>query len=323
MKYLILLPLLFILFSFGNSPANSEQQPNQFNITSCKKDATVKKDQAKINFKLSTSLNAIVVDTVRMSYNGILATLRPDSLGQVSLSLKSGKYAFQFFLNSSHQEIYSDSVEIKGGCVTEILLVFDYVWIEVSPAKPVIYVYPDATQHVNIQLEFAGKLGFTYPAYENGWDFVADPDGTIHMNEKEYDYLFWDGESKINPNEVDLTTGFIVDKDSLADFFEAKLTSMGLSPRERQDFITYWCPLMQENKKSYVHFMFNEEYDTMASLKITPTPDHVFRVFMVWADANEMDKSNLAEQQIESFQRSGFSVVEWGGSEAATISDLL
>jgi hypothetical protein len=156
-----------------------------------------------------------------------------------------------------------------------------------------------------------------------GWNFSADPNGTIYMNGKEFDYLFWDGETDINMNLVEEQKGFIVERDSLSDFFEAKLTVMGLTPRERQDFITYWCPRMQENGKSYVHFMFNDEYENVAALRITPAPDEVFRIFMLWSDAAEIDATAVSDQEIQSFTREGFSVVEWGGAHMPQLTDLL
>ena len=98
---------------------------------------------------------------------------------------------------------------------------------------------------------------------------------------------------------------------------------MGLNSRERQDFITYWCPLMQVNEKNYIHFMFNEEYNTIASLKVTPAPKNIFRVFMVWSDASEIDVKNVHPQTTETFSRDGSTVVEWGGAEAKRLGDVL
>ena len=143
------------------------------------------------------------------------------------------------------------------------------------------------------------------------------------MDEKEYDYLFWDAKSQLDVTKTDIHAGFIVNKDSLTGFFATQLTAMGLTPREQQDFITYWCPLMQDSEKSYVHFMFNEECNSIATLDITPTPDHIFRVYMIWSDASEINPATIHEQKIESFHREGFSVVEWGGANAEFISDML
>jgi hypothetical protein len=57
----------------------------------------------------------------------------------------------------------------------------------------------------------------------------------------------------------------------------------------------------------------DEEYTSQAPLTITPTPDSMQRVFMVfqWLDQPIVVK----EQILKPFERSGFSVIEWGGSE--------
>lgn len=45
--------------------------------------------------------------------------------------------------------------------------------------KPVIYLYPEETTEVSVLLDFNGELTTTYPAYDNGWRVVAEPDGTL------------------------------------------------------------------------------------------------------------------------------------------------
>ncbi|MCL2615828.1 MAG: hypothetical protein FWD30_03410, partial [Dehalococcoidia bacterium] len=42
-----------------------------------------------------------------------------------------------------------------------------------QPAKPVIYLYPDATSEVTVKLRYNGILDFTYPAYDDGWHVTA------------------------------------------------------------------------------------------------------------------------------------------------------
>ena len=51
----------------------------------------------------------------------------------------------------------------------------------------------------------------------------------------------------------------------------------------------------------------------MAKLEITPNPDSVLRVFMVYKPLEE--KNEIEEPVLESFDRNGFTVVEWGGTE--------
>ena len=53
-------------------------------------------------------------------------------------------------------------------------------------------------------------------------------------------------------------------------------------------------------------------YDDSAKLDITPAPDSILRVFMAY---KPLDKPiEVPEQVFQPFERSGFTVVEWGGS---------
>lgn len=45
-------------------------------------------------------------------------------------------------------------------------------------AKPVIYLYPESKTDVAVKLAYAGELTCTYPAYQDGWNVSASPDGT-------------------------------------------------------------------------------------------------------------------------------------------------
>ena len=325
MKYLLFAPLLLLFMAFLPKQQDREKLRMTCAVSFSNPDSTLPKGEASIEFSCSDAHGISANKMILMSYNGIQDTLVTDKNGKASMTVKAGLYKFQFYLNAEHYEIYSDSILIKAAHKTGIDLTFESSWEPAVAEKPVIYVYPDKTKQINVQLGLNGNLGYTYPQYTEGigWNFTADPDGTIHMNGKEFNYLFWDGETVINMNWVEEQKGFIVEKDSLSDFFEAKLTTMGLTPRERQDFITYWCPRMQENEKSYVHFMFNDEYENVAALNVTPKPDHVFRIFMLWSDAAEIDATAVSDQEIQSFTREGFSVVEWGGAKMPQLADQL
>lgn len=265
-----------------------------------------------------------VTDSIRFSYNGKTGVLFPDKTGTAIVTVPSGHTRFQFLLNTYYYEVYSDTLNLKGGHTVNMDVIFESAETQINVDKPVIYVYPDVTQSINIQLHVQGTLGFTYPAYNvpgnsdsavSGWTFRADPDGSLHMNGKEYDYLFWDGTIEVTNTFNLKPTGFIVQRDSLVSFFEKQLTVMNLSPREQQDFITYWCPRMQKNEMSYIRFAFNEAYDQFATMKVFPQPKNIFRVMMVWQDATEMETIEILPQNIPTAKRDGFTVIEWGGTE--------
>lgn len=170
---------------------------------------------------------------------------------------------------------------------------------EMMVGKPVIYLYPQETTNVEVKLDFNGELIATYPNYNNGWSVTAEPDGTLtnQTDGREYSYLFWEG---LYDHNWDLSTGFVVrGKDTIA-FLQEKLAKLGLTPREYNEFIVYWYPLMKDNPYNLIHFA-GKEYTDAAPLTITPTPDSLLRVFMVYKPVTE--KIEIPEQSLASFER--------------------
>ena len=182
---------------------------------------------------------------------------------------------------------------------------------ELVEEKPVIYLYPEAEQEIEVELDYAGELTCTYPEYQDGWHVVAQPDGTMvdNVTGKEYSYLFWEGKSDV---EYDLSKGYVIPGEDTAEFLEMKLNELGLNRKEANEFIVYWLPRMQENTYNLITFQ-DEVYKNVAKLEITPNPDSVLRVFMVYKPLEE--KNEIEEPVLESFDRNGFTVVEWGGTE--------
>lgn len=180
--------------------------------------------------------------------------------------------------------------------------------------KPVIYLYPEETMDVNVTVDFnnGGYFTCTYPEYNSnyGWNVTANPDGTIKniSDGREYSYLYWEGESD---TKWDLSSGFVVEGSDTAAFLQEKLKYLGLIPREYNEFIVYWLPLMQNNNYNLITFQ-TTAYENSASLNISPEPDSVLRVFMAYLPLE--NKIDLPEQAIEPFERTGFTVIEWGGT---------
>ena len=109
-----------------------------------------------------------------------------------------------------------------------------------------------------------------------------------------------------------MSKGFVVKREDTADFLREKLAEMGLTPRESNEFIIYWLPLMQENECNLITFQ-TEQYEKNAVLDIDPVPDSLLRIFMVYEECDP--DTEIAPQKFEPFERNGFTVVEWGGSE--------
>ncbi len=184
---------------------------------------------------------------------------------------------------------------------------------EVYADKPVIYLYPEAETDVHVELELTeAELSTTYPKYNNGWDVTASPDGSL-LNKADgshHKYLFWDA---VNcRTRFDFSEGFCVAGNDTESFLKEKLTYMGLTEEEMNEFIVYWLPLMEHNKYNLIAFQ-GDAYTNSAKLNITPTPDSLLRIFMTYIPLEEA--VDIEPQQFETFERKGFTVVEWGGSE--------
>ena len=150
----------------------------------------------------------------------------------------------------------------------------------------------------------------TYPAYGNGWNVRAYPDGHLinYSDSQEYSYLFWEGFPR-NAN-WDLSEGYCVAGADTVSFLQQKLRDFGLLPKEYNEFIVYWLPQMQNNPYNLITFQW-EEYERIAQLDITPAPDLVLRVFMVFEPIQEpVEISHPSERAV--LVRQGFTVVEWG-----------
>lgn len=182
---------------------------------------------------------------------------------------------------------------------------------EAVTKKPVIYLYPASEQIVSVKLDYKGKLTCTYPEYKDGWKVKAKPDGTLTniADGREYSYLYWEG---VSNDKWDMSKGFVVKGNDTEKFLQEKLEYLGLTPKEYNEFIVYWLPIMQENKYNLITFA-GADYENKAQLKITPQPDSILRIMMVFKSLDKPIK--VEEQKLKPFERKGFTVVEWGGTE--------
>ena len=176
--------------------------------------------------------------------------------------------------------------------------------------KPVIYLYPEEETNVSVELILDGKLTCTYPAYNAGWNVTAAPDGTLtDAKGQTYNYLYWEGETNA---QWDMSKGFCVKGEDTAAFLEDALEKLGLNRKEANEFIVYWLPLMEQNPYNIISFQTDIYTDT-AELQIDPAPDTMIRVFMTVKASDYMIR--LLPQKLTALERSGFTVVEWGGTE--------
>ena len=178
--------------------------------------------------------------------------------------------------------------------------------------KPIIYIYPQEETKVSVKVGYPENLICTYPKYEDGWDVIASPDGTLKdiKTGRNLYALYWEG---IRTKEGNIEDGFVVKGENVASFLEEKLDILGLNDREAEEFIVYWLPILEKNEYNFIRFYEKEEIDEMMPLEINPEPETLIRVLMGW---KKLDKNiEVKEQELEKVQRTGYTVVEWGGTE--------
>ncbi|MBQ9331205.1 MAG: hypothetical protein IJ221_09560 [Oscillibacter sp.] len=71
---------------------------------------------------------------------------------------------------------------------------------------------------------------------------------------------------------------------------------------------------MEANPYNRIAFQ-SDTYTSHAQLTVSPEPDRVLRVFMAWQGLDA--PVTLPAQELSSLQRTGFTVVEWGGAEVS------
>lgn len=211
---------------------------------------------------------------------------------------------------TTQKNVYCDN---KNGRVEADLMSIDISTFEIQPGvayKPVLYLYPEQEMPVAVKLTPNGGLTCTYPVYNNGWQVMAAPDGTLTDSRGQtYNYLYWEGDVLA---QYDLSKGFCVAGEDTAAFLEEALEKLGLTRREANEFIVYWLPLMQENPYNIISFQ-TDAYTDAAPLQITPAPDTLIRVFMTWkASAVPVV---IEPQTLDAPTRTGFTAIEWGGTQ--------
>lgn len=179
--------------------------------------------------------------------------------------------------------------------------------------KPIIYLYPEEETELKVKLGAPERITTSYPKYTDGWDVVAYPNGDLvdkATGNKLYS-LYWEGESK---EAKKLSSGFVIKGEDSAKFLEEKLDILGLNYKEKEEFIVYWLPKLEAHKYNHIYFEETDAIEEDMPLELSARPDTIIRVRMLFEgldDYKEVPEQKLAPAPA----RTGFMVVEWGGSE--------
>lgn len=171
--------------------------------------------------------------------------------------------------------------------------------------KPAIYLYPEETLKIKVSLSINGEITISEPEYNDGWDVVVEPGGTI---ESRYDYLFY--EARLNylktPDE-----GWCVEYEHLEIWMNTTLNELGLNEKESKDFKDFWLDFLPIANYYEIKLLSKEYLDSNMGLLIDPKPETIIRVLLTFSPYQ--NAFEIATPLIETPIRSGFTVVEWGG----------
>lgn len=174
--------------------------------------------------------------------------------------------------------------------------------------KPVIYLYSEEEINLTIKFKDESRLKTTYPKYNDGWNVSVSGD-KINDGNNDYYGLFYD---EIRTYEVDFSEGFYVEAANAISFLEEKLDYLGFNYKERNEFIMYWLPILEDNGASLVYFEQTEERNNECPLEMSINPESMLRI-IVHIKKTEYN-TKISEEKLNKFDRNGFTLVEWGGT---------
>jgi len=182
---------------------------------------------------------------------------------------------------------------------------YDLAFLEYAQVEaPNLYLYPENTMAVSVELDIAGDGYITesQPPYGDGWNVMATPEGIINDI---YDYLFY--EVKI-PVPVNHDTGWLLDGTDLESELSGVLNKYGFDGREMDDFMEYWLPRLES---APWFALYPQNADSMVILDISPPPDNILRAIFLIRPLPKPVSIPLPPDP-PAFTRTGFTAVEWG-----------
>ena len=201
--------------------------------------------------------------------------------------------------------------------ISTIVGVGYYIYEESQPSiaeKPIIYLYPKEDTQVSVKLGNEDKITCSYPTYTSGgWNVLAKPTGDlIDLNSGRNLYsLYYECDNSAQYTMKN--DGFVVESEKLVEFLEEKLSILGLTEKEAEEFIVYWLPRLQANKYNYIRFATMDEINQNMPLEFSTNPDTLIRVLMTYKPLEH--PIDVEEQQLSTPERIGFVAVEWGGTQ--------
>ena len=320
LKFLLILVISGLVRT--NFAASEKGLSIAYRVKESKKDTALKSTESVYSFTYNVVDSITSKSNVEYSIDGVPHFAKLDRQAHFDVKTTPGKHVFLIYIREGYDEIYTDSIAIEAQHRLEIELYYVHNRNRMICDKPVIYLYPVVQTLVKVEVVPKGEFTFTYPSYGNGWEVTAAPNGALTMGDATYNYLFWEAKVAQVATSNGKNEGYLVKGENTLAFLEEKLNAFGFTSQEKADFITYWGPILSKQKKNRIQFVMNDNCDDFATLTITPKPNHIYRFYILSSPVAE-DADYLLEPQIISpMQRTGFTVLEWGGSVVSEFINL-
>ncbi|KAJ7662696.1 hypothetical protein DFH06DRAFT_1088290 [Mycena polygramma] len=236
-----------------------------------------------------------------------------------------------------------------------------------SAGKPVIYIYSPTETELSVALTLTPEWDFStiypvVPIKSNAgqciqWNVRTHSDGSLTELNTGLDvaYLFWEAHTNhgiplsppaspaaaqfspaesFSPLSSDLSPAdsVLINVHDITPYLDKALLGLGLHTEARTSFITYWLPSFLKHTRVALRFVPQAAYETAAPLNISPAPDVVTRVFMLFKGigdnaVGEWEEAQSGDNDAERWRGvvgvdvgraadvSLLRVLEWGGME--------
>ncbi|CAF3372021.1 unnamed protein product, partial [Rotaria sp. Silwood2] len=200
-----------------------------------------------------------------------------------------------------------------------------HMWILSSLyPKPSVKHEKNFVQWNNMNVYPDGKIIFE----ENEKDtYMIDRLYPLIDDEKEYRMLFWEAFTTSSSCNFIQQENLCVPRRDFGRILNYLLKKMTISSEDRDDFITYVLPQLDEadpeheKDKVIFHFLSPQIYSQSAQLTIRPLPQQLIRAFLIFGFGTNDDEISTVDQleneikkviNIENLSESGLAVHEWG-----------
>jgi hypothetical protein len=182
----------------------------------------------------------------------------------------------------------------------------DTVKLSIPVLKPNIYLYPEQVKKVAVTFGSPERLTKTIPEYTDGWSVSAAPDGLLDGS---YGYLFY--EADVETMYFQKAEAWSIPVADRSEALESILDKYGFNRKEKDDFIQFWNEKLDSGKEYLAYPQETWRIDKAMPVEISSDPDSIFRLWFYFTP--DVRTPHLAPHEIETIDRNGFTVVEWGG----------